>query len=139
MIVLVTSAIPNLLRGRLSRWLFELEPGIFVGNVSARVREELWVEIEEERGKGRALLVYSAQNEQGLAFRTVGSTWQPCEIEGLTLLMRSEQGRKKTRRNAANGSEDEKERKNKSEKSEGWSIAARRRRFKNAVEKQAHW
>lgn len=148
MIVLATSAIPNALRGKLTRWLFELEPGIFVGNVSARVRDELWAEIEEERGQGRALLVYPAQNEQGLDFRTAGSTWQPYSLEGLTLIMQPDrQG--KQRRTKKNGSESEKAGSNVCENreqglvserksaSEGWSIASRRRRFKNAVERQA--
>ncbi|WP_353066099.1 type I-E CRISPR-associated endoribonuclease Cas2e [Arcanobacterium hippocoleae] len=92
MIVLVTSAIPNLLRGKLTRWLFELMPGTFVGNVSARVRDELWTEVEEGAGRGKALLVYPERNEQGMAFRTVGQTWQPMEIEGLTLILQPSRG-----------------------------------------------
>lgn len=109
-----------------------------MGNISARVREELWKEIEEGRGKGRALLVYPAQNEQGLTFRTTGSTWQPYEIEGLTLILRSEQGKKKTGRSTAGAVEGGETPKNWRDSSEGWSIAARRRRFKNAVEKQTY-
>ena len=42
MIVLVLSAVPEGLRGHVTRWLMEISPGVFVGTLSARVRERLW-------------------------------------------------------------------------------------------------
>ena len=30
------------LRGELNRWFLELKPGVFVGNVNARIRDLLW-------------------------------------------------------------------------------------------------
>ena len=36
------------LRGKLSRWLNEIHPGIFVGEVSARVRDKLWEMTEQQ-------------------------------------------------------------------------------------------
>ena len=41
MIVVVLSACPTGLRGDLTRWLLEVSPGTFVGNVSAKVRDAL--------------------------------------------------------------------------------------------------
>lgn len=41
MIVVVLSACPVGLRGDLTRWLLEISAGVFVGKVSARVREHL--------------------------------------------------------------------------------------------------
>ena len=76
MIVLVLSAVPEGLRGHVTRWLMEISPGVFVGTLSARVRERLWD------------IVVANLNEQGLAFLTWGDPWQPVDFEGLTLMMR---------------------------------------------------
>ena len=45
MVVVVLTACPTGLRGDLTRWFFEVAPGVFVGHVSARVRERLWERI----------------------------------------------------------------------------------------------
>ena len=39
MIVIALERVPVGLRGELSRWLLELRPGVFVGKVSALVRD----------------------------------------------------------------------------------------------------
>lgn len=88
MVVLVLSACPARLRGHLTRWLLEVAPGVFVGRLSARVRDQLWDLVRELVGVGRALMVHSAQNEQGMAFRTHGHDWAPVDFEGVTLMMR---------------------------------------------------
>ena len=67
MIVLVVTACPAGLRGDLTKWLTELAPGTFVGAPSARVRDLLWERTTELVRDGRALMVYSANNEQGSA------------------------------------------------------------------------
>jgi CRISPR-associated protein Cas2 len=41
MVVIVLSACPAGLRGHLTRWLVEISAGVFVGHVSARVRDLL--------------------------------------------------------------------------------------------------
>jgi CRISPR-associated protein Cas2 len=85
-VLMVESAEPSL-RGLLSRWLIEPRAGIFVGRLSARVRDRLWKRVEASgRAKG-ALLVYGAQNEQGFAVRSCGDTSrEPVDFEGLTLI-----------------------------------------------------
>ena len=45
MIVIVLSACPVSLRGDLTKWLLEINPGVFVGRVSARIREKLWARV----------------------------------------------------------------------------------------------
>lgn len=45
MIVIVLTVSPPKLRGHLTRWLFEISPGVYVGKASARVRELLWQQI----------------------------------------------------------------------------------------------
>ncbi len=64
----MVAACPVGLRGHLTRWLLEISPGVFVGKVSARVRTLMWVRVLEMVKTGRAIMVYSADNEQGLAF-----------------------------------------------------------------------
>lgn len=88
MIVLVVTACPAGLRGDLTKWLTELAPGTFVGSPSARVRDLLWDRTTELVRDGRALLVYSSDNEQGMEFRTHRHSWVPTDFDGLTLMMR---------------------------------------------------
>lgn len=88
MMVLVITACPAGLRGDLTKWLVEIAPGTFVGKPSARIRELLWQRTTELVKDGRALLVYSSNNEQGMEFRTHRYDWVPTDFDGLTLMMR---------------------------------------------------
>lgn len=88
MLVLVLTACPEGLRGHLTRWLMEVSAGVFVGHVSARVRDELWMRVVEHIGSGRALMVNSARTEQRLEMRTHGHHWEPEDVEGITLMRR---------------------------------------------------
>ena len=47
MVVVVLTDCPPKLRGDLSKWFFEINTGVYVGNVSARVRERIWKRICE--------------------------------------------------------------------------------------------
>ncbi|MGW4151416.1 type I-E CRISPR-associated endoribonuclease Cas2e [Streptomyces albogriseolus] len=74
-------------RWSLSRWTSEVVPGIFVGSVSARVRDELWNAVTEVVGTGAALLLHPATTEQGYAIRTAGTRRRvPVDFDGLTLI-----------------------------------------------------
>lgn len=87
MLVLATTAVPDHLRGALSRWTIEVVPGIFVGTVSARVRDELWTSVSQVVGDGAAVLVHPAATEQGYAIRTAGTRRRaPMDFDGLTLM-----------------------------------------------------
>ena len=88
MIVLALSAVPEGLRGHVTRWLMEISPGVFVGTLSARVRERLWEIVTENMKTGRAVMVYRARNEQSHAFLTWGDPRKPVDFDGLTLMMR---------------------------------------------------
>lgn len=90
MTVVVLTAVPAGLRGHLTRWLLEIAPGVFVGTITARVREHLWQRVIRYLGEdGRAVMVYPAQNEQGLAFEVAGGSWEPVDHDGLMLIRRS--------------------------------------------------
>lgn len=87
MLFLATTAVPDHLRGALSRWTIEVVPGIFVGSVAARVRDELWKSVSEVVGDGAAVLVHPAATEQGYAIRTAGTRRRvPMDFDGMTLM-----------------------------------------------------
>ncbi|MFE4861515.1 type I-E CRISPR-associated endoribonuclease Cas2e [Streptomyces sp. NPDC056670] len=87
MVVLATTAVPDHLRGALSRWTTEVVPGIFVGSVSARVRDELWEATSAVVGNGAAILIHPAPTEQGYAIHTAGARRRvPTDFNGLTLM-----------------------------------------------------
>lgn len=88
MMVLVMTAAPAGLRGELTRWLMEIDSGVFVGNPSSRVREALWTRTKESIREGRALLVYRTNNEQRLHVETHRHHWVPVDFDGLTLMRR---------------------------------------------------
>ncbi|NEG79218.1 type I-E CRISPR-associated endoribonuclease Cas2e [Bifidobacterium avesanii] len=88
MVVIVLTACPVGLRGDLTRWLLEISAGVFVGHISARVRDQLWERIVGLVRDGRAIMVYSARNEQHLAFRIHHADWIPVDCDGLELIKR---------------------------------------------------
>lgn len=88
MMTLVLTACPPGLRGDLTKWLMEVSPGVFVGRPSARIREHLWLRTVDTCQDGKALLVYSADNEQGLEYRVHNHDWIPVDRDGLTLMLR---------------------------------------------------
>ncbi|MGI6736866.1 MAG: type I-E CRISPR-associated endoribonuclease Cas2e [Anaerovoracaceae bacterium] len=88
MIVLNISNCPSGLRGDLSKWLSEVSTGVYVGKLSARVREELWKRICDNLNNGQATMVFSSNNEQGYKYLVHNTTWKPIDFEGITLMRR---------------------------------------------------
>jgi|SRR5690606_37864625 len=87
MVVISTTAVPDHVGGALSRWLIEPCPGLFVGTVSARVRDELWSAVSASVGDGMAVLIHPADNEQGFALRTSGQRRRHVmDFDGLQLI-----------------------------------------------------
>lgn len=72
MVVITLEKVSRSLRGELTRWLVELDTGVFVGRVSARVRELLWEKVVEKAGEGRCAMAWNAANEQGFRLRLHG-------------------------------------------------------------------
>ena len=73
MLILILEKVPVSLRGELSRWMIEPKAGVFVGNVSALVRDRLWQKVSTARGlKGACIRVYSSNTEQGFVLESVG-------------------------------------------------------------------
>jgi|LSQX01.1.fsa_nt_gb CRISPR-associated protein Cas2 len=95
MVVLTVIDCPVGLRGDLTKWLLEISTGVFVGRVSARVRDNLWERVKEFSKNGRATMVYSTNNEQRLDFRVHNSQWEPIDFDGLKLILRPSPSRTK--------------------------------------------
>lgn len=91
MIVITMTNCPPKLRGDLSKWLCEINTGVYVGQVSARVREALWDRICANIGDGQATMVYSFANEQRFEFRTHNAAWKVRDFDGIKLMMRPKQ------------------------------------------------
>ncbi|WP_018297193.1 type I-E CRISPR-associated endoribonuclease Cas2e [Corynebacterium lubricantis] len=94
MIVLVITACPAGLRGDLTKWLTEIAPGVFVGRPGARIRELIWEHTVALCKDGKALLVQSSDNEQGMEIRTHKHDWEPTDFDGLTLMVRPDRKNK---------------------------------------------
>lgn len=88
--VLIVERVTPGLRGRLTRWMVEVQAGVFIGKLSARVRGVVWAEVTKNLGSaGASLLVYSAPSEQGYVLETAGDPSRECvDFDGLTLLRR---------------------------------------------------
>ena len=88
MVVVTLTDCPPRLRGDLSKWLMEINTGVYVGQLNQRVRDALWKRICDNLPRGRATMVCSANNEQRMVFRVHNTTWQPVDFDGLTLMQR---------------------------------------------------
>ncbi|MDT0407733.1 MULTISPECIES: type I-E CRISPR-associated endoribonuclease Cas2e [Streptomyces] len=87
MTVISATAVPDHLRGALTRWLLEVTPTLYVGTISTRVRTELWNNLTACLTDGSAVLAYPTNNEQGFTLHTAGpQRRETVDFEGLTLI-----------------------------------------------------
>lgn len=92
--VIASSSLSPGLRGAMTKWYIEVMPGIFVGTVNPRVRDEIWNEVERwvtnlSTEAGYAALIQVAPTEQGFTIRTAGTNrYLPADFDGITLVSR---------------------------------------------------
>ncbi len=87
MVVLILERVPRSLRGELSRWFLEPKAGVFVGRVSAMVRDRIWEKACRQAKDGGCLMIHTTNNEQGFKMLTWGRTTRTIEdFEGLYLV-----------------------------------------------------
>lgn len=87
MVVIVVENVPPRLRGRLAVWLLEVRAGVYVGNLSRRVREMLWETVAQGMDDGNAVMVWSTNTESGFDFLTLGANRRiPLEMDGIKLV-----------------------------------------------------
>jgi CRISPR-associated protein Cas2 len=87
MLVIVVENVPPRLRGRLAIWLLEVRAGVYVGDVSRRVREVIWDTVTKGSGEGNAVMAWSTNTESGFDFLTWGANRrEPVEMDGIKLV-----------------------------------------------------
>ena len=87
MLVIVVENAPPRLRGRLAVWMLEVRAGVYVGNVSRRVRETIWENIMKGVDSGSAIMAWSTNNESGFDVTTLGPNRRiPVEMDGIKLV-----------------------------------------------------
>lgn len=87
MVILMLERVPASLRGEVSRWMIEPRTGVFVGNLSAVVRDKLWAKAEKSARGGAGMLIYNCKSEQGFSLRTFGDvSREPVNMDGLWLV-----------------------------------------------------
>ena len=67
---------PPRLRGDLSKWLCEINTGVYVGNVSSRVRDALWDRVCQNLKNGQATLVFTTAHPV-IPFQSLEQTVRP--------------------------------------------------------------
>lgn len=87
MVVVVTENVPPRLRGRLAIWLLEVRAGVYVGDVSRRVREMIWNQMTLLCEDGNVVMAWATNNETGFDFLPFGKNRRiPVEMDGLRLV-----------------------------------------------------
>lgn len=87
MLVVVTEAVPDRLRGRLAVWLLEIRAGVYVGDVSRRIREMIWQQVDVLAEDGNVVMAWATNTESGFDFVTYGNNRRmPIDLDGLRLV-----------------------------------------------------
>lgn len=84
--VITLKKVPGSLRGDLSKWMQEIDTGVYVGNFSARIREKLWVRIMENCREGDACMCFSSNNEIGYKICLSDSNREVIDLEGIPMV-----------------------------------------------------
>ncbi|MCZ7649512.1 MAG: type I-E CRISPR-associated endoribonuclease Cas2e [Planctomycetota bacterium] len=104
---MILKSVPASLRGALSRWLVEPETGLFLGNPTARIRDELWkLAVAKAGGRGRVIQIWNYPCPQGYKYRGWGAGVTGrrfVNMEGLALVRRKRQRKKRQASDAAPG------------------------------------
>ena len=87
MITIVTENVPPRLRGRLAVWLLEIRAGVYVGNVSQRIKEMIWEQVNCLADDGNVVMTWTTNTETGFDFATYGENRRmPVDLDGLRLV-----------------------------------------------------
>ncbi len=87
MLIMILENAPQSLRGVLSRFMIEPKTGVFVGKISALVRDLLWELCLKSHPNTSVIQIWSDANEQGFNVRSHGDTSRTLiDNEGLTLV-----------------------------------------------------
>lgn len=86
---MIMESVPVGLRGELSRWLVEPHPGVFLGHLTAMVRDRLWDRACAACRDGGVIQMWTTNSEQRFAVRVHGNTRREIvDLDGLQLVRR---------------------------------------------------
>jgi CRISPR-associated protein Cas2 len=87
MLVIVVENAPDRLKGRLGVYMIEIHCGVYIGDLSKRVREMLWEQVKAFLEEGNAVMAWTTNTESGFDFITHGKNRRiPVEMDGLKLV-----------------------------------------------------
>ena len=86
MVVLTMTNSPPCLSGDLSKWMQEIDTCVYVGMLNSRVRDALWQRVCNNIGSGKAVMVFSTNNEQRMGFYFHNSDRTVMDFDGLLLV-----------------------------------------------------
>ena len=85
--MIVMENVPESLRGECTRFMLELKAGVFLGTITATVRDLIWEKVKDEAKQGSAILAYSYPNEQGFILEMWGDPRRKVvDLDGLSLI-----------------------------------------------------
>ena len=68
-------------------WLLEVRAGVYIGDVSVKVREMIWCYVVDGIEEGSAVMAWSTNTESGFDFVTLGNNRRiPTEWDGVKLV-----------------------------------------------------
>ena len=87
MLVMTLEKVPPRLRGSLTRWLVEIQSGVYVGRVNKVVRDLLWEKGVQDRETGRITQAWNTNSDQGFDFRIHGDEMRrSLDLDGLKVI-----------------------------------------------------
>lgn len=110
--VITLKKVPPYMRGDLTKWMQEIDTGVYIGNFNTKIREELWKRVKENVGEGEATISYTYRNEIGYKFETLNTQREEIDFEGIPLvLIKKEEDPEETKENFSKASKIHKARK----------------------------
>ncbi|HLT47877.1 MAG TPA: type I-E CRISPR-associated endoribonuclease Cas2e [Rubricoccaceae bacterium] len=87
MTLFILERVPPGLRGELGRWMVEVQAGVFVGRVTALVREHLWARCVAGCEGGTVQVIWRVPGPQGFDVRTHNAKGRYAEqVDGVWLV-----------------------------------------------------
>lgn len=85
--LVVTESIPPRLRGRLAVFMLEVRAGVYLADLSRRVREKIWEYVIADIEDGNVVIAWATNTESGFEFQTLGENRrEPVDWDGLRLV-----------------------------------------------------
>ncbi len=85
--IITISKVKNSIRGDLTKWMQEIDTGVYVGNFNSKVRENLRQRIIDNIGDGSATMTYTYRNEIGYTFKTHNTDRNLVDLDGIPLVL----------------------------------------------------